>query len=183
MPAGPLKDTRGSPAALSSLEYALICSQYMPIRSMPAMNEPKICDNIYCGTFFQGKPCQIAKQMVMAGLKWPPDVGAQVIMANIMPKAKAHPIWKKSLKVVTPRGLVALRRKPATEAMPGNLYRSWIRLQNLAHTYLLHVEEDTSCFSHALSEPSRSYIDVSYRFGTVLIANFTFGVQSQAFAG
>lgn len=39
----------------------------------------------------QGKPCQIAKQMVIAGLKWPPDVEAQVIMAKAMPRANAAP--------------------------------------------------------------------------------------------
>lgn len=33
-----------------------------------------------------------AKQMVIAGLKWPPDVGAQVIMAKAIPIAKAQPI-------------------------------------------------------------------------------------------
>lgn len=39
----------------------------------------------------QGKPCQIAKQMVIAGLKWPPEVEAQVIMAKAMPRANAAP--------------------------------------------------------------------------------------------
>lgn len=33
----------------------------------------------------------MAKQMVIAGLKWPPDVEAQVIMAKAMPRANAAP--------------------------------------------------------------------------------------------
>ena len=34
----------------------------------------------------------MAKQMVIAGLKCPPDVAPQVIMAKAIPRAKAHPI-------------------------------------------------------------------------------------------
>lgn len=33
----------------------------------------------------------MAKQMVIAGLKWPPEVEAQVIMAKAMPRANAAP--------------------------------------------------------------------------------------------
>jgi len=44
-------------------------------------------------TYFQGNPCQTAKQIVIAGLKCPPEVAAQVIIANAMPIAYAHPIW------------------------------------------------------------------------------------------
>lgn len=33
----------------------------------------------------------MAKQMVIAGLKWPPDVEAQVIIAKAMPRANAAP--------------------------------------------------------------------------------------------
>lgn len=57
----------------------------------------------------------MAKQMVMAGLKCPPDVGAQVMMAKAMPMAKAHPIWKMLPKA----GLAVLRVKEAMLAMPG----------------------------------------------------------------
>ena len=34
----------------------------------------------------------LPKQMVMAGLKWPPDTGAQVMIAKAIPIAKAQPI-------------------------------------------------------------------------------------------
>jgi hypothetical protein len=37
-------------------------------------------------------PCQMAKQIVTAGLKWPPDVDAQVMIAKAIPKAYAQPI-------------------------------------------------------------------------------------------
>ena len=72
-----------------------------------------------------GKPCQIAKQSVIAGLKWPPETGAQVMMANAMPIAKAQPIWKIVPKTETPTSLpaaeVVARVKDATEAIPGKL--------------------------------------------------------------
>lgn len=32
-------------------------------------------------------PCHMAKHIVTAGLKWPPEVGAQVIIANAIPRA------------------------------------------------------------------------------------------------
>lgn len=57
----------------------------------------------------------------MAGLKWPPDVGAQVIMAKAIPTAKAQPIWKREPNAVTPRGLSALIVNEATDAIPGKL--------------------------------------------------------------
>lgn len=67
----------------------------------------------------------MAKQMVTAGLKWPPETGAQVMMANAMPRAKAQPIWKMEPKTGTPSSLPAAevveRVKDATEAIPGKL--------------------------------------------------------------
>jgi hypothetical protein len=57
----------------------------------------------------------MAKQMVIAGLKWPPEVGAQVIIANAMPIANANPIWKRDPKA----GSVLLMKKEAVEAIPG----------------------------------------------------------------
>lgn len=67
----------------------------------------------------------MAKQMVTAGLKWPPETGAQVMMANAMPMAKAQPIWKMEPKTGTPSSFpaaeVVARVKDATEAMPGKL--------------------------------------------------------------
>ena len=44
----------------------------------------------------------MAKAMVMAGLKWPPETWAQVMIANAMPIAKAQPIWKRVPKTGTP---------------------------------------------------------------------------------
>jgi len=46
----------------------------------------------------------MAKQIVMAGLKWPPETGAQVIIANAIPMAKAKPTWRILLKNGTGRG-------------------------------------------------------------------------------
>ena len=60
--------------------------------------------------------------MVIAGLKWPPDVEAQVMIANAMPIAKPQPIWKMLPKAETPKGLVALRVKDAIAAIPGKLW-------------------------------------------------------------
>lgn len=34
-------------------------------------------------------PCHMARERVTAGLKWPPEVEAQVMMAKAMPKANA----------------------------------------------------------------------------------------------
>jgi hypothetical protein len=55
----------------------------------------------------------------MAGLKWPPDTGAQVMMAKTMPNANATPIWKIDPKAVTPMGLSEFRVKLAMAAIPG----------------------------------------------------------------
>ena len=63
----------------------------------------------------------MAKQKVMAGLKCPPDVGAQVMMAKAIPMAKAQPTWNRLPNAVTPRGFSKLRVKLATEAIPGKL--------------------------------------------------------------
>lgn len=64
----------------------------------------------------------MAKQRVMAGLKCPPDVGAQVMIANAIPMAKPQPIWNKLPNAVTPRGFSKLRVKEATDEIPGKLF-------------------------------------------------------------
>ena len=116
-----------------------------------------------------GKPCQIAKQSVIAGLKWPPETGAQVMMANAMPIAKAQPIWKIEPKTGTPTSLpaaeVVARVKDATEAIPGKLkvrvrlstsdrlsQLEWGELRVAVAEGSLHVEKDSSSFSHTFSE-------------------------------
>ncbi len=63
----------------------------------------------------------MAKQIVIAGLKWPPEVEAQVMMAKAMPMAKPQPIWKMLPKAVTPRGEAPLRVKSVMHAIPGKL--------------------------------------------------------------
>lgn len=63
----------------------------------------------------------MAKQMLMAGLKCPPDVGAQVMIAKAIPMAKAQPIWNRLPNTVTPRGFSKFMVKLATEAIPGKL--------------------------------------------------------------
>lgn len=65
----------------------------------------------------------MAKQIVTAGLKCPPEVGAATMMANMIPSAKATPIWKKLLNAAAPTGLSALTMKLATEATPENLLK------------------------------------------------------------
>ena len=69
MLAGPPLKTRDSPFASSTSLNADICSQYIPMRSRPAIKAPKIWEKMKYGTFFHGKPCQIAKHIVTAGLK------------------------------------------------------------------------------------------------------------------
>ena len=69
MLAGPPLYTSGLPAARVASLKAEISGQYMPTINSPAMKAPKICEKMKWGTFFHGKPCQTAKQMVMAGLK------------------------------------------------------------------------------------------------------------------
>lgn len=64
---------------------------------------------------------QIAKAIVIAGFKCPPEVGPAMTMAKIMPTVNANPIWKKLLYAVTPSSFWLLRRKLATDASPGNL--------------------------------------------------------------
>lgn len=49
------------------------------------------------------------------GLKWPPDVEAQVMMAKAMPKAYAKPIWRIEPKA----GSAPFRKKDAVDAIPG----------------------------------------------------------------
>ena len=39
-----------------------------------------------------GKPLKTTKLMVTQGLKWPPDVAEQMVMASRMPNAYAKPI-------------------------------------------------------------------------------------------
>lgn len=67
-------------------------------------------------TFFHGNPCQIAKHIVIAGLKCPPDVGAQVMIAKAIPRANAQPTSKK----LPYAGLALFKTIDATAAMPGN---------------------------------------------------------------
>lgn len=73
---------------------------------------------MYWGTFRHGNPFQIAKHTVMAGLKWPPDVGAHMRIAKAIPMANAQPIWKIELIL----GLAPLRTKPAIEEHPAYLH-------------------------------------------------------------
>ena len=60
-------------------------------------------------------PCQIAKQIVIAGLKCPPDVGPQTMIAKAIPIAYAQPIWNNEPNT----GSVLLRKNEACEAIPG----------------------------------------------------------------
>jgi len=66
----------------------------------------------------------MAKQMLIAGLKCPPDVGAQVMIAKAIPIAKPQPIWNRLPNAATPIGFSRLRVKLATEAIPGKLFDS-----------------------------------------------------------
>lgn len=80
------------------------------------------------------KPCQIAKQMVIAGLKclrctvsaagnetvlnmdaYPPDVAPHVMMAKAIPKEKAKATCSRLPKAA----LVPFKRKLAVAAIPG----------------------------------------------------------------
>ena len=63
----------------------------------------------------------MAKQSVMAGLKCPPEVEAQVMMANAIPMANAQPIWKMEPKADAPIGLAPLIVKEVIAAIPGKL--------------------------------------------------------------
>lgn len=56
----------------------------------------------------------------MTGLKWPPHVGAQAIIANAIPIAKAYPMWKMDPKAVNPIGLAVFNMRAVTEAIPGS---------------------------------------------------------------
>ena len=102
----------------------------------------------------------MAKHMVMAGLKCPPLVGAQVIMANAMPMAKAQPIWNRDPNAVTPKGFSKLRVKLAMEAMPGKLFKTMVNICGLCEKAgskrHLHVEEHACGFCHTFPQPSRS---------------------------
>ena len=61
------------------------------------------------------------KQMVMAGLKCPPEMGAQQMMAKAMPMPKAHPIWKTEPKPASAslKTKLAMDEVPATGDVPG----------------------------------------------------------------
>jgi hypothetical protein len=63
----------------------------------------------------------MAKQIVIAGLKCPPETGAQVMIAKEMPIAKANPTWSMLLKNGTGSGEVgeALTVNCAIAAIPG----------------------------------------------------------------
>ena len=78
---------------------------------------PRQADCVF--DIFGAYPCHIAKQTVIAGLKCPPLVGAQVMMAKAIPIAKAQPIWKMDPKV-TGDAPVAFKYVEATDAIPGN---------------------------------------------------------------
>lgn len=93
LPGPPLKLNFVTPSEINFAFMAQSCCLYCPTTRRPAMNDPNICAKIYWGTFRHGNPFQMAKHMVMAGLKWPPDVGAQAIMAKAIPMANAKPIW------------------------------------------------------------------------------------------
>lgn len=103
------------------------------------MKDPNICEKMKYGTFLHGKPFQYAKHSVMAGLKWPPEVGAQTysvvsrkyrkltysartMIANAIPIAKASPIWKREpYAEITGAvsGFAAASVNDAMLAMPG----------------------------------------------------------------
>lgn len=72
----------------------------------------------------------MAKQMVMAGLKCPPEVGAQVMIAKAIPMAKAQPMPNTLPNAVTPRGFSRLMVKLATAAIPGKLFETESCQQN-----------------------------------------------------
>jgi hypothetical protein len=91
------------------------------------------------------------------------------MMANAMPIAKAQPIWKIEPKTGTPTSLpaaeVVARVKDATEAIPGKLkvgvrlctsdrlsQLEWGELRVAVAEGSLHVEKDSSSFSHTFSE-------------------------------
>ena len=46
----------------------------------------------YLTALVLGNPLNNVKMMVMQGLKWPPDVAEQTIIANMTPAAYANPI-------------------------------------------------------------------------------------------
>lgn len=124
MEAGPPLATSGFPAAINSSFMAWISGQYIPITKRPAMNAPNIWLTMKYGTFFHGNPCQSASAMVIAGLKCPPEVEAQVMMANEIPIAKAHPIWNRLEKAVTPMAFSAFSVNPAL-SMKVSQYLYW----------------------------------------------------------
>lgn len=88
---------------------------------MPATKAPKIWLRIKGGTLRHGKPLQIARQNVTAGLKWPPETGANKMMASVIPTPKARPIWKRDPKAAAPTGVSIFKVKEATDAIPGRL--------------------------------------------------------------
>ena len=60
---------------------------------------------------------------MIAGLKCPPDVEAQVMIAKAIPMAKAQPIGKIPPKAATPMGDSRFRVKVVIAAMPGKLIK------------------------------------------------------------
>lgn len=66
---------------------------------------------------------------MIAGLKCPPDVEAQVTIAKAIPMAKAQPIGKIPPKAATPMGDSRFRVKVVIAAMPGKLIRHEISLR------------------------------------------------------
>ena len=63
----------------------------------------------------------MAKHNVTAGLKCPPEVEAQVMMANAIPMANAQPMVKMEPNADVPIGLAPLIVNEATADIPGKL--------------------------------------------------------------
>jgi len=49
-------------------------------------------ETFYLTALTGGKPLKTTKLIVTQGLKWPPDVAEQIVMASRMPNAYANPI-------------------------------------------------------------------------------------------
>lgn len=96
--------------------------------------------------------------MVIAGLKCPPDVGAQVMMAKAIPMAKAcfrlvRMCWKALRKIAYPANLKDRTKRSNTKR------RSSIQCKCAdRRNTRKHVEKDTGSFSHAFSKYSRSFV-------------------------
>ena len=131
---------------------------FLQRKSLPILNESAVVlFSKAIGTY------QTAKAIVTAGLKWPPDVGPAMMIANMIPRAKARPIWKKLLNAVTGGSVEApWTMKEATEAKPGKLcvrvpLALWIAAVDDTHEGVrLHVNEDTCRLANTFTQPSWS---------------------------